>query len=163
MKAVYNNKNYEAEFKIMATDVILYSYTKDEGFHNHTDPWGNEASDFFSKIVPQELITYIWENSYELKYKGRWFHLASSLNNKTISKELFVIGFDYCGSEGIELAEKLDFERPDKFYFEKRICRKDIEAIKVIETPLGIFSSQGKKERILEGQAIDDYFASMTD
>ncbi|MCP3888284.1 MAG: hypothetical protein GY702_05345, partial [Desulfobulbaceae bacterium] len=59
--------------------------------------------------------------------------------------------------------EELGFERPDKFYFTKKIYRKDIEALKVIESPQGIFSSQGKKERILEGQEIDDYFASITD
>lgn len=161
MKAVYNNKNYEAEFKIMTTDVILYSYTKDEGFHNHTDPWGNEASDFFSKIVPQELITYIWENSYELKYQGRWFHLFTALNPQTIFEDYYEVILSFLDVEEKKLAEELDFERTDKFYYTKRIYRKDIKALKVIESPQGIFSSQGKKVRILEGEAIDAYLSEL--
>ena len=57
--------------------------------------------------------------------------------------------------------ESLGFTRSDKFYFDKKISRSDIEAIKIIEEPLGIFKDQGLKIKILEGADIDDFLASV--
>ena len=85
------------------------------------------------------------------------------MNSRTIFEDYYEIILSFLDAEEKKLAEELDFERTDKFYYTKRIYRKDIEALKVIEIPQGIFSLQGKKERILEGQEIDDYFASITD
>ena len=45
----------------------------------------------------------------------------------------------------------------------KEIGRKDIEAIKIIEKPLGIFKDQGLKIKILEGKDIDDFLSSVKD
>ena len=163
MIGIYKGKRYVADYTFGKAVVTIYSYEKEMGFENAISPWGKVYDDYFSKQVIATELDYLYELSYELKYRGLWFYLTSSLNTNTISKELFVIGLDYFGSEAIELAEELGFERPDKFYFTKKIYRKDIEALKVIESPQGIFSSQGKKETILEGQAIDDYFASITD
>ena len=163
MIGIYKGKRYVADYTFGKAVVTIYSYEKEMGFENAISPWGKVYDDYFSKQVIATELDYLYELSYELKYRGLWFYLTSSLNTNTISKELFVIGLDYFGSEAIELAEELGFERPDKFYFTKKIYRKDIEALKVIESPQGIFSSQGKNETILEGQAIDDYFASITD
>ena len=44
-----------------------------------------------------------------------------------------------------------------------KIGRKDIEALKIIEKPLGIFKDQGLKIKILEGKAIDNFLASVKD
>ena len=59
--------------------------------------------------------------------------------------------------------KNLGFTQSDKFYFDKKISRCDIEAIKIIEKPLGIFKDQGSKVKILEGKAIDDFLASVKD
>jgi hypothetical protein len=161
MKAIYKGCSFRASR--FQGKIRIGSDKKSEGFVEYVDVLGNRHEDHFVRLLDETELDYLYELTYELKYRGLWFYLTSSLNTNTISKELFVIGLDYFGSEAIELAEELGFERPDKFYFTKKIYRKDIEALKVIESPQGIFSSQGKKERILEGQEIDDYFASITD
>ena len=53
------------------------------------------------------------------------------------------------------------FEVYDKGQWWKEIGRKDIEAIKIIEEPEGIFKDQGLKVKILEGKAIDEFLASV--
>ena len=161
MKAIYKGCSFRASR--FQGKIRIGSDKKSEGFVEYVDVLGNRHEDHFVRLLDETELDYLYELTYELKYRGLWFYLTSSLNTNTISKELFVIGLDYFGSEAIELAEELGFERPDKFYFTKKIYRKDIEALKVIEIPQGIFSLQGKKERILEGQEIDDYFASITD
>lgn len=45
----------------------------------------------------------------------------------------------------------------------EKIGRKDIEAIKIIDKPLGIFKDQGLKIKILKGADIDDFLASVKD
>ena len=159
VKAIYKRKLFHASR--YQGKIRIGSDKKIEGFVEYVDVLGNLHKDHFVRLLDESELDYLYELSYELKYRGLWFYLTSSLNTNTISKELFVIGLDYFGSEAIELAEELGFERPDKFYFTKKIYRKDIEALKVIESPQGIFSSQGKKETILEGQAIDDYLSEI--
>ena len=162
MYAIFNGKKFDVTYE--GNNIYtLISNVQYDGFAQYINILGQVAENTYIKEVENVELDFLYELSYELKYQGLWFYLTSSLNTNTISKELFVIGLDYFGSEAIELAEELGFERPDKFYFTKKIYRKDIEALKVIESPQGIFSSQGKKETILEGQAIDDYFASITD
>ena len=162
MYAIFNGKKFDVTYE--GNNIYtLISNVQYDGFAQYINILGQVAENTYIKEVENVELDFLYELSYELKYRGLWFYLTSSLNTNTISKELFVIGLDYFGSEAIELAEELGFERPDKFYFTKKIYRKDIEALKVIESPQGIFSSQGKKERILEGQEIDDYFASITD
>ena len=161
MKAIYKGCSFRASR--FQGKIRIGSDKKSEGFVEYVDVLGNRHEDHFVRLLDETELDYLYELTYELKYRGLWFYLTSSLNTNTISKELFVIGLDYFGSEAIELAEELGFERPDKFYFTKKIYRKDIEAFKIIEMPQGPFSNQGIKVRILEGQEIDDYFASITD
>ena len=77
-----------------------------------------------------------------------------------IDEDWFVIR---AGIEKYELIEKLGFERYDKATWRKEIKRKDIEALKIIDKPLGIFKDQGLKIKILEGADIDDFLASVKD
>ena len=159
MKAIYKGCSFRASR--FQGKIRIGSDKKSEGFVEYVDVLGNRHEDHFVRLLDETELDYLYELTYELKYRGLWFYLTSSLNTNTISKELFVIGLDYFGSEAIELAEELGFERPDKFYFTKKIYRKDIEALKVIESPQGIFSSQGKKETILQGEAIDAYLSEI--
>ncbi|MGT2867055.1 hypothetical protein [Streptococcus fryi] len=154
MKAIYKNKSYTAEFEKKTMNVVLYSYTKDDGFHDYVDPWGNRAEDFFSKVVSQVSLSYIWRISYNVQFKNRWYHLHTAINPLAISENHYEVILDF--TEG-ELAEQLGFERTDKFYYTKRLYREDIEALKVIETPLGRFSDRGLKETILVGDELDEY------
>jgi hypothetical protein len=159
MYAVYKQKKYDAELRL-GKDVTLYSYVKEEGFENYVDPWGRESDTFFSKKVDIHELDYLYKMVYEIQYKGHFFHMMSAMKRKLIDKDLFWLN---AGVEEYELIEKLGFEVYDKGEWWKEIGRKDIEAIKIIEKPLGIFKDRGSKVKIIEGKDIDDFLASVKD
>ncbi len=156
MYAIFNGKKFDVTYE--GNNIYtLISNVQYDGFAQYINILGQVAENTYIKEVENVELDFLYELSYELKYQGRWFHLFTALNSRTIFEDYYEIILSFLD------AEELDFERTDKFYYTKRIYRKDIEALKVIEIPQGIFSLQGKKERILEGQEIDDYFASITD
>ena len=159
MYAIYKQKKYDAELRL-GKDVTLYSYVKEEGFENYVDPWGRESDTFFSKKVDIHELDYLYKMVYEIQYKGHFFHMMSAMKRKLIDKDLFWLN---AGVEEYELIEKLGFEVYDKGEWWKEIGRKDIEAIKIIEKPLGIFKDRGSKVKIIEGKDIDDFLASVKD
>ena len=159
MYAIYKQKKYDAELRL-GKDVTLYSYMKDEGFENYVDPWGRESDDFFSKKMDIHELDYLYEVKYEFLYRGHYFKALSTMIRKLIDKDYFEIA---AGIEKYDLIEKLGFKRLDESTWWKDIRRKDIEAIKIIEEPEGIFKEQGLKIKILEGKAIDDFLASVKD
>ena len=162
MYAIFNGKKFDVTHE--ANNIYtLISNIRYDGFDQYINILGQIAENTYVKEVEDVELDFLYELSYELKYQGRWFHLFTALNSRTIFEDYYEIILSFLDAEEKKLAEELDFERTDKFYYTKRIYRKDIEALKVIEIPQGIFSLQGKKERILEGQEIDDYFASITD
>ena len=159
MYAIYKQKKYDAELRL-GKDVTLYSYVKDEGFENYVDPWGRESDTFFSKKMDIHELDYLYRINYEIQYKGYFFDVISYMNRKLIDKDLFVLN---AGIEKYPLIEKLGFEVYDKGQWWKEIGRKDIEALKIIEEPLGIFKDRGVKMKIIEGAEIDDFLASVKD
>ena len=159
MYAIYKQKKYDAELRL-GKDVTLYSYVKEEGFENYVDPWGRESDDFFSKKMDIHELDYLYEVKYEFLYRGHYFKALSTMIRKLIDKDYFEIS---AGIEKYDLIEKLGFKRLDESTWWKDIRRKDIEAIKIIEEPEGIFKEQGLKIKILEGKAIDDFLASVKD
>ena len=159
MYAIYKQKKYRAN-KLFKGHVTLYSYSQDEGFENYVSPRGEVSYDFFSKIVDIHELDYLYKIVYEIQYKGHFFDVMSAMKRITIDEDWFVIR---AGIEKYELIEKLGFEVYDKGQWWKKIGRKDIEALKIIEKPLGIFKDQGVKVKILEGADIDDFLASVED
>ena len=159
MYAIYKQKKYDAELRL-GKDVTLYSYVKEEGFENYVDPWGRESDDFFSKKMDIHELDYLYEVKYEFLYKGHYFKALSTMIRKLIDKDYFEIA---AGIEKYDLIEKLGFKRLDESTWWKDIRRKDIEALKIVEEPLGIFKDQGLKIKILEGKAIDEFLASVKD
>lgn len=159
MYAIYKQKKYDAELRL-GKDVTLYSYVKEEGFENHVDPWGRESDNFFSKKMDIHELDYLYRIEYEIQYKGNFFDVMSVMKRKLIDKDLFVLN---AGIEKYPLIEKLGFEVYDKGQWWKKIGRKDIEAIKIIEEPEGIFKDQGLKIKILKEKDIDDFLASVKD
>ena len=159
MYAIYKQKKYDAELRL-GKNVTLYSYVKEEGFENHVDPWGRESDTFFSKKMDIHELDYLYRIEYEIQYKGHFFDVMSAMKRKLIDKDLFVLNG---GIEEYELIEKLGFEVYDKGQWWKKIGRKDIEALKIIEKPLGIFKDRGVKMKIIEGKDIDDFLASVKD
>ena len=159
MYAIYKQKKYDAELRL-GKDVTLYSYVKEEGFENYVDPWGRESDTFFSQKMDIHELDYLYRIVYEIQYKGHFFDVMSVMKRKLIDKDLFVLN---AGIEKYPLTEKLGFEVYDKGQWWKKIGRKDIEALKIIEKPLGIFKDQGLKVNIIKGKDIDGFLDSVKD
>ena len=159
MYAIYKQKKYDADIELDNT-VTIYSYVKEEGFENDITPWGEVEDDYFSKKVNMNELDYLYRIVYEIQYKGHFFDVMSFVNRKLIDKDLFVLN---AGIEKYPLIEKLGFEVYDKGQWWKKIGRKDIEALKIIEEPEGIFKDQGLKIKILERKDIDDFLSSVKD
>ena len=153
MYAIYKQKKYDADIELDNT-VTIYSYIKEEGFENDITPWGEVEDDYFSKKVNMNELDYLYRIVYEIQYKGHFFDVMSTMKRINIDEDWFAIR---AGIEKYELIEKLGFEVYDKGEWRKEIGRKDIEALKIIEKPLGIFKDRGLKVKILEGKDIDDF------
>ena len=159
MYAIYKQKKYDADVELDNT-VTIYSYVKEEGFENDITPWGEVEDDYFSKKVNMNELDYLYRIVYEIQYKGHFFDVMTTMIRRVIDEDRFAIR---AGIEKYELIEKLGFKVYDKATWWKEIGRKDIEALKIIDKPLGIFKDQGLKIKILEGKDIDDFLASVKD
>ena len=158
MYGIYKGKKYRVAKD--STSFWLVSQEKEEGFEEYIDIFGEKSPDVFVKDVDIHELDYLYETVYEIQYKGHFFDVMSVMKRKLIDKDLFVLN---AGIEKYPLIEKLGFEVYDKGQWWKEIGRKDIEALKIIEKPLGIFKDQGLKVKILEGKDIDDFLASVKD
>ena len=158
MYGIYKGKKYRVA-KIL-TFYRVISGEKEEGFEEYIDILGEKRPDIFVKDVDIHELDYLYEIEYEIQYKGHIFDVMSFVNRKLIDKDLFVLN---AGIEKYPLIEKLGFEVYDKGQWWKEIGRKDIEALKIIEKPLKIFKDRGLKIKILEGNAIDEFLASVRD
>ena len=159
MYAIYKQKKYGVSVGL-DNQVTLHSRIKEEGFDNFVTPWGEVKDDFFSKKVNIHELDYLYRIVYEIQYKAHFFDAMSAMKRINIDEDWFAIR---AGIEKYELIEKLGFKVYDKATWWKEIGRKDIEALKIIEKPLGIFKDQGVKVKILEGEAIDEFLASVQD
>ena len=157
MYAVYKQQNFEAEYK-NDDEVILYSSVRVEGFQNYIDSRGKLFPDYFSKTVKIEELDYLYKIHYEIQYKGHFFHITSAMNQMNIKNDWFEL---IPNIKQNELRNELGFKQINKLDRTKEIGRKDIEAIKIVETPVDIFKDQGSKVKILEGKAIDEFLASV--
>ena len=158
MDGIYKGKKYRVVKD--STSFWLVSREKEEGFEEYIDILGEKSPDIFVKDVDIHELDYLYRIVYEIQYKGHFFDVMSFVNRKLIDKDLFVLN---AGIEKYDLIEKLGFEVYDKGQWWKKIGRKDIEALKIIEKPEGIFKDRGLKIRILEGKDIDEFLASVKD
>ena len=158
MKAIYKGCSFRASR--FQGKIRIGSDKKSEGFVEYVDVLGNRHEDHFVRLLDETELDYLYEERFEIQYQGHFFKISSALRRINLDRDWFEI---YVSLEEHQLGISLGFERTDKFLWSKEIGRKDIEAFKIIEVPQGPFSNQGIKVRILEGQAIDDYFASITD
>ena len=157
MYAVYKQQNFEAEYK-NDDEVILYSSVRVEGFQNYIDSRGKLFPDYFSKTVKIEELDYLYKIHYEIQYKGHFFHITSAMNQMNIKNDWFEL---IPNIKQNELRNELGFKQINKLDWAKEIGRKDIEVIKIVETPVDIFKEQGTKVKILEGEAIDEFLAAV--
>ena len=158
MYGIYKGKEYRVA-KI-STFYRVISGEKEEGFEEYIDILGEKRPDIFVKDVDIHELDYLYETVYEIQYKGHFFDVMSAMKRINIDEDWFAIR---AGIEKYELIEKLGFKVYDKGEWWKEIGRKDIEALKIVEEPEGIFKDQGLKIKILEGKDIDEFLASVKD
>jgi len=159
MIAIHQGKKYNVSKGLSNNDwIVLTSDTKDEGFNNYVDFWGEEFDDFFSKKVKMEELDYLYSIHYEIQYKGHSFYVSSGMIRRNIEKDWFEIK---PSANQNQIKDELGFKQINKLEWAKEIGRKDIEVLKIVETPLGIFKDQGVKVKNLEGLDIDDFLNSI--
>ena len=159
MIAIHQGKKYNVSKGLSNNDwIVLTSDTKDGGFSNYIDSWGEEFDDFFSKKVKMEELDYLYSIHYEIQYKGHSFHVSSGMIRRNVEKDWFEI---IPSANQNQIKDELGFKQINKLEWAKGISRKDIEVLKIIEIPLGIFKDQGVKVKSLEGQAIDNFLNSI--
>ena len=160
MQGIYKGKKYRVAKD--STSFWLVSREKEEGFEEYIDIVGEKNPDIFVKNVDIHELDYLYKMSYEIQYKGHFYIFENgAFTKRAIAEEAFYILSDDISNA--KFFESLGFTRSDKFYFDKKISRSDIEAIKIIEKPLGIFKDRGSKVKIIEGKDIDDFLASVKD
>ena len=107
-------------------------------------------------------LDYLFSIRYEIQYRGQFYTYMNGVFKKSIiDKDEYYIVSDELNK--LEYLQYIGFDYGDKFYLQKKIQRSDIEAIKIIEEPEGIFKDQGLKIKIIEGKDIDDFLASIKD
>ena len=159
MIAIHQGKKYNVSKGFSNNDwIVLTSDTKDEGFNNYVDFWGEEFDNFFSKKVKMEELDYLYSIHYEIQYKGHSFYVSSGMIRRNIEKDWFEIK---PSANQNQIKDEVGFKQINKLEWAKEISRKDIEVLKIIETPLGIFKDQGVKVKSLEGQDIDNFLNSI--
>ena len=159
MIAIHQGKKYNVSKGLSNNDwIVLTSDTKDEGFNNYVDFWGEEFDDFFSKKVKMEELDYLYSIHYEIQYKSHSFDVSSGMIRRNIEKDWFEI---IPSANQNQIKDELGFKQINKLEWAKEIGRKDIEVLKIVETPLGIFKDQGVKVKNLEGQDIDNFLNSI--
>ena len=158
MYGIYKGKKYRVVKD--STSFWLVSQEKEEGFEEYIDIVGEKNPDIFVKNVDIHELDYLYKIVYEIQYKGHFYIFENgAFTKRAIAEEAFYILSDDISNA--KFFESLGFTRSDKFYFDKKISRSDIEAIKIIEKPLGIFKDRGLKVKIIEGEDIDEFLASV--
>ena len=158
MYGIYKGKKYRVA-KI-STFYRVISSEKEEGFEEYINIVGEKSPDIFVKDVDIHELDYLYEIDYEIQYRGYFFDVMTAMIRMVIDEDCFAIR---AGIEKYPLIEKLGFEVYDKGEWWKKIGRKDIEALKIIEKPLGIFKDQGLKVNIIKGKDIDGFLDSVKD
>lgn len=138
-------------------EYIITSKERKEGFTNYIDVLGNEHSELYMKIVNTNEVGIIYNEDISIKYVDKYFQLFSGkISRNAVLDDSYMIWTD---SE--QLAQEYIFEKKEQFVFIKYITRKEIEAIKIIKTPILEFKDIELSEDILEGDALDIWLSEL--
>ena len=136
---------------------IITSRVKREGFTNYIDVLGNEHSELYMKVVKANEINAIYNEDVFIKYKDKYFQLFADKKSKNaVLDDSYMI---WTNSE--QLAQKYIFEKKEQFVFIKYITRKEIEAVKIVKTPILDFKDIEQSEEIIEGNPLDNWLSEL--
>lgn len=138
-------------------EYIITSKVRKEGFTNYIDVLGNEHSELYMKIVNANEVDVIYKEDVFIKYKDKYFQLfADKISRNAVLDDSYMI---WTNSE--QLAEEYIFEKKEQFVFIKYITRKEIEAVKIVKTPVLDFKDIEQSEEILEGDVLDSWLSEL--
>ena len=138
-------------------EFIITSRVRKEGFTNYIDVLGNEHSELYMKIVNADEVDIIYNEDVLIKYRDKYFHLfADKVSRNAVLDDSYMI---WTNSE--QLAQEYIFEKKEQFVFIKYITRKEIEAVKIVKTPVLDFKDIEQSEEILEGEALDSWLSEL--
>ena len=138
-------------------EFIITSRVRNEGFTNYIDVLGNEHSELYMKIVNVNEVDIIYNEDVLIKYRDKYFHLfADKVSRNAVLDDSYMI---WTNSE--QLAQEYIFEKKEQFVFIKYITRKEIEAVKIVKTPVLDFKDIEQSEEILEGEALDSWLSEL--
>ena len=163
MYAIYKGFEYSAEKLACENEITLHSSVQREGFEAYvSEISGRTFKNHFIKKVNMNELDYLFSIRYEIQYRGQFYTYMNGVFKKSIidKDEYYIVSDDL---NKLEYLQYIGFDYGDKFYLQRKIQRSDIEAIKIIEEPEGIFKDQGLKIKIIEGKDIDDFLASIKD
>lgn len=136
---------------------IITSRVKKEGFTNYIDVLGNEHSELYMKIVNSDEVDVIYSEDVFIKYKDKYFRLfAGEISKNAVLNDSYMIWTD---SE--QLAQEYIFEKKEQFVFIKHIRRKEIEALKIVKTPVLDFKDIEQSVENFEGDALDNWLSEL--
>lgn len=138
-------------------EYIITSKVRKEGFTNYIDVLGNEHSELYMKIVKANEVDVIYSEDVFIKYKDKYFQLfADKISRNAVLDDSYMI---WTNSE--QLAEEYIFEKKEQFVFIKYITRKEIEAVKIVKTPVLDFKDIKQSEEILKGDVLDSWLSEL--
>lgn len=148
MYCVYEKETYKA--KRRNGRVILVAYEKKEGFSNYIDVVGNEHSDIFMKEVEIGDVELIYKEDISICYLGNYFELFAPITFASVKDNKYVL---FTSSE--EIAKEFEFEKEEQFVFSKKICKEQIDSIKITRKPIREFEKQGVQEIVVTKNEVE--------
>lgn len=159
MYAIYKSTKYSAELSGDEEKVTLHSRIQNDGFEVYISKVSGRVFDgHFIKKVQMDDLDYLYTIRYEIQYKGHFFPVSSAMNRMNVKDDWFEIK---PGLKQGQLGIDLGFKQINKMEWAKELHRSDIEKLKVIEEPLGIFINQGLKITIYEDGDIDTFLNAL--
>ncbi|WFR59091.1 hypothetical protein QA584_08395 [Anaerocolumna sp. AGMB13025] len=137
---------------------IITSHIKEDGFTNYIDVLGKEHIDFFMKSVNIDEVDVIYKEDVFIKYQEEYFQLfADKIFKNDVLNNSYMV---WTNSE--QLAHDYVFEKKEQFVFIKYITREEIEAVKIVKKPTIDFKDIQPSEKILEGDALDNWLSEIS-
>ena len=103
MYAYYKGHLLSAHY--VGKKIRIGSSIKYEGFEPYTDVVGRVHYDHFVREVTDVDLDYLYDLSYQVKYKGRYFILFTALNPPAIEEDYYEVILRFLDPEEKQLAE----------------------------------------------------------
>lgn len=109
-------------FNLRIPDKKYFEDPKYKGFH---------FPDVYIKIVQKKELEDLYRINYYVEYEGLSFQIVTTNSlRKTVT----------IGTNNAEIADRYDFIRPDKYYFEKELSLNDVQ---VVEEKIDLLNDRG--------------------